>query len=290
MAGTPPGGGQDRAARALAEAISETPAGKRATVRNVVGRGGGVAWESITRQPGDGSHVAISSPTLVTNSLLDSREVRTDDMTHVAMLCVEPLVFVVAPDNPIENVDEVLARLAGGAVDVAIATALRNVNHLSVATVARHAGVAPADLDVTAFDSAGVAVQAVVDGGVVLAVVSAASAIDATVAGLARPIAVSAPIRARPPFDDVPLLTESGIDCTLATWRGVVGPPHMDEDSLDRLESLLAAATETQAWSQAIARFTWVPSFAKHEAATRFVERERVQTSRALTELGMIDG
>lgn len=290
MAGTPPGGGQDRAARALAAAISETPSGTEATVRNIVGRGGGVAWESLTQHPGDGSHVAISSPTLVTNSLLDPREVELDGLTHVAILCVEPLVFVVDSGDSIENMDDVLTRLAGNAVDVAIATALGNVNHLSVAAVASHAGIAPADLDVTAFDSARVAVQAVLDGQAMLAVVSAASAIDATAAEQVRPIAVSAPSRARPPFDEVPLLAESGIDCTLSTWRGVVGPPDMDENSIERLESLLAAATKTRAWSQANDRYAWVPSFATHEAATRFVERERDHASRALTELGMIDG
>ena len=70
VAGTPPGGGQDRPARALIETIAahglvEQPI----SLVNIPGRGGGNAWDHLRAHPGDGHVLAINSPTIITNQL-----------------------------------------------------------------------------------------------------------------------------------------------------------------------------------------------------------------------------
>jgi putative tricarboxylic transport membrane protein len=94
IAGTPAGGGQDRAARALAQALPiET------FVTNVPGRGGGNGWDLLAGRTGDPHVVSISSPTLITNKLRGEASIDHVDLTPLAHLCTESLVFAVRSDR-----------------------------------------------------------------------------------------------------------------------------------------------------------------------------------------------
>ena len=71
VAGTPPGGGQDRPARALIEVLTanrllDVPV----KLANFPGRGGGNAWEYLRGKHGDAHVLAINSPTIISNRLL----------------------------------------------------------------------------------------------------------------------------------------------------------------------------------------------------------------------------
>ena len=287
-AGTPPGGGQDRAARALAAAIDELN-GARVTVTNVVGRGGGVAWESLGDRPGSGELISISSPTMLTNHLHDRGEPGPDDVTHLAILCIEPLLFAVPRSSPVSNAGELVAALAGdpSEVPVSIATALGNVNHMALAAVAAHAGSGMPP--VTAFPSAAAAIDAAISNAG-LAVVSAASALDAVIGGELQALAASSTARVGPPLDEVPTWTELGVECAHATWRGVAGPPGLAADTVHAWEDVLAAAVATDTWQRAAERHAWVPWFLVGDAAIEFVETETASIRASLHGLGMVDG
>jgi putative tricarboxylic transport membrane protein len=288
-AGTPPGGGQDRAARALAAAIDES-GGPAVSVTNVVGRGGGAAWEALGARPGAGEVISISSPTMLTNHLHDPGEPGREDVTHLAILCIEPLVFAVPQASPLTSADDLLRALAEDPekVRVAIATARGNVNHMAVAAVAAHAGSAPPPVD--ALPSAAAALDTALSGAASLAVVSAASALRLIADGVLRPLAVSSTARVGPPLDYVPIWTELGIDCALATWRGVVGPPGLTAGTVHDWEEVLATAVSTEAWQRAVDAYAWVPWFLVGEAAAEFVGTEEKAIRGSLAALGMLDG
>ncbi len=288
VAGTPPGGGQDRAARALAAAI-EHASGVDVTVSNVVGRGGGAAWETIRVRPGDARIVSISSPTLLSNHLHDPTEPGVDDLTHVAMLCTEPLMFAVAADSPSASPEDLLAGLARGSVRVVVATALGNVNHMAVADVAAHVGVPIAEMDVSAFGSAKEAVSSLgIDAD--LAVVSAASALGGIDQGLVRAVALSSPDRLGGELAHVPLWSERGVAVSRSTWRGVVAPPGLHIEDRQHLEELLSAAVVAAPWQDAIVQHAWVPTFLLGSDAEAFVAGEHESMRDSLRRLGMLDG
>ena len=102
IAGTPAGGGQDRAARALASALEET-SDIAVRVSNVPGRGGGNAWDVLCTHDGDGHRLSISSPTLITNRLTDVSDLDLDTLTQIAMLYSEYIVFAVPAASPLES-------------------------------------------------------------------------------------------------------------------------------------------------------------------------------------------
>ena len=71
VAGTPPGGGLDRSARALVKAIeSKRLLDVPARVSNVAGDGGRKAWAWLDQHPGDPHVLCISSSNLATDHLL----------------------------------------------------------------------------------------------------------------------------------------------------------------------------------------------------------------------------
>lgn len=284
LAGTPAGGGQDRAARALAQALASTEV-KEVDVRNVVGRGGGVAWRSVSRRHGDGHLLAISSPTLVTNAIADTSEVQIDELTHLALLCTEYFAFVAPPDG--RDLGSVLDR--PGTV-AAVATSLHNANHAALAAVARRLGTDPRRLEVRAFGSARTAVAEVASGAADVCVVSAASALPEFEEGSVRIVAVSAPTRMPGPLAGVPTWTELGVACEFGTWRGVVAPPALAPEKRAFWTRAIERAARSEEWLEALGRHLWSDTLLVGSDAEAFVTGEDRRLRSALLDLGVIHG
>jgi len=95
VAGTPPGGGLDRAARALVKALEarrmlDVPI----SVNNVAGDGGRKAWAYLAQRPGDPHVVSISSANITTDHLLGKSTFDHGDFTPLAILYTEYIAFV----------------------------------------------------------------------------------------------------------------------------------------------------------------------------------------------------
>ncbi len=96
IAGTPPGGGLDRSARALARAIEanrlvDVPV----AVVNVPGDGGRNAWVHMERFAGDGHVISISSPNMAADYLMGVTKSDPDRYPPLAILYSEYIAFVV---------------------------------------------------------------------------------------------------------------------------------------------------------------------------------------------------
>lgn len=278
IAGTPPGGGQDRAARALAAAI-----GGRVT--NFPGRGGSVAWEHLAGLPPAGDVVAISSPTLLTNAIHRISPLDHTGLTPLGRLCREGLVFAVAIASPIDTPAALADALASGLV-AAVATSRGNVNHAAVALVAAARGAVPAP--VRDFGSARQAVADVIADNSGVAVVSAASVLPDLAS--VRVVAVSAPTRLPAPLDHASTWLEAGVDCALVTWRGVVGPPTLRAGQVERWDEILAAAVASASWKEALAANLWTADHRPASEERRLLDAEYATLRRSLTSLEVAGG
>ncbi|MGQ0752645.1 MAG: tripartite tricarboxylate transporter substrate binding protein, partial [Betaproteobacteria bacterium] len=125
IVGTPPGGGQDRPARALIRVLE---ADRLITVpmklTNIPGKGGGNAWDALRSRARDPHVLSISSAPLLTNRLLGVTDYDHTGLTPVAHLYAEYLAFVVRADSKIETGGAFLDALKRdpGAFEIAIAT------------------------------------------------------------------------------------------------------------------------------------------------------------------------
>jgi putative tricarboxylic transport membrane protein len=291
VAGTPPGGGLDRAARALAKAIEankliDVPV----KVVNVGGDGGRRAWTHVDRCPGDGHVIGISSPNMAADYLSGVTTSDPDRFAPLAILYSEYIAFVVRSGGAIRSGADLLQGFArnAGAMTVSLATSLGNSNHVALAKVIRHAGGDIGAPNVRVFDTALDAVADVVAGTAEVGAVTAASAVPELEAGRLRAIGVSSPARLPGPYATAPTWSEQGVDCLVGSWRGVSGPPGLGASQIAFWRGVLAAATASAQWQSDLARHFWTGMYLDGAALRDYLARERTEMKAMLGELGLL--
>jgi len=292
VAGTPPGGGLDRSARALVKAIeSKRLLDVPVTVNNIAGDGGRKVWAYLDRFPGDPHVLCISSSNLATDHLLGATAFDHETaFTPLAILYTEYIAFLARSDSSLKSGAGLIARLAAdaGSTTVALSTSLGNPNHIALAKVVRHAGGDVKAPKIRVFDSALDAVADVVAGSADICAVTAASAVKEIVAGTMNAFAVSAPQRLAGPYAQTPTWIEQSVDCVIGAWRGVSGARGLTPGQIVFWESLLAEAVKTDVWRDELARLYWIPSYLDGLALHEHLGRERREMASVLKELGLL--
>lgn len=292
VAGTPPGGGLDRAARALAGAIEKNRlADVPLRINNMPGDGGKKSWVYLDGRAGDPNVASISSVNLTTDHLLGAAPFHHERaFTPLAILYTEYIAFLVRSDSSLRKGDDLLARFAknAGAVTVALSISIGNPNHIALAKVIRHAGGDARAPRVRVFDSALDAVADAMAGNADVAAVTAASAAKELSAGDMRALAVSAPARLTGLFAQAPTWREQSVDCVIGSWRGVTGARGISADQIAYWEKLLRAATATDEWRTELARHYWTPMPLYGGTLWDHLERERAEMQVILEELGLL--
>jgi len=283
IAGTPPGGGQDRTARALASAI-----GDGIEVRNVPGRGGSNGWDELATLSGVTDVAAVSSPTLITNALVGESTIDDRDLTPIAVLYTEYSAMVASSGTKWEDPEVTFEALSRGMLTVSFATALGNMNHLVLAEMASGLGGTVATLELRVFESARDAVADVLGNNSDIAIVSAASVVSEMKAGTVTALGLSSPDRLAGVFSDVPTATELGLSCVRGTWRGLVGPPGLDEKRVADWDEALSSVTASENWKQSIAESLWLDTFLGAAETRRFLASEREELAKLLESVGLI--
>jgi putative tricarboxylic transport membrane protein len=292
VAGTPPGGGLDRVARALEKAIVaakllDVPV----DVVNVPGDGARKCWTGfVDKHPGDAHVLGISSPNLVTDYLVGIANFEHGKYVPVATLVTEYIAFAARADSELKSGQDLLARLgrAPGQVKVALSTALGNPNHVALAKLTRQQG---GDINapvIRVFDTALDAVADVIAGNADVCAVTAASVLAEQKAGRVRVLAITAPQRLAGSFADTPTWNELGADCVIGAWRGVTGPSGITREQVAYWAAILDAATKTQVWRDELARLSWSPQFQAGPALDSYLANERADFVAVLGDLGLL--
>jgi putative tricarboxylic transport membrane protein len=293
IAGTPPGGGLDRTARALLRAIAvnrlvDVPV----KVVNVGGDGGRKAWTHVARHAGDGHVIGISSPNMTADYLTGVTTSDPERFSAIAILYSEFIAFVVRADGAIRDGGDLLRRLAqdAAAVKIALSTSLGNSNHVAVAKVIRHAGGDTRAPTMRVFDTALDAVADVVAGHADVGAITAASAVGELDAGRLKAIGISAPVRLGGPYAAAPTWSEQGVDCVIGSWRGASGPPGLQSPQVAFWRTTLAAARSTAEWRSDLAGHFWTEMYLDGEELRDYLARERTDMRAVLDELGLLSG
>ena len=292
IAGTPPGGGLDRVARALVKAIGEARLiDVPLEVVNVPGGGARKAWTQVVdKNAGDAHVVAISSPNLTTDYLVGAADFEHSKYTPIATLVTEYIAFAARADSTLTSGRDWLDRLkqnAAGAT-VALSTALGNPNHIALAQLVKPVGANVNAPVIRVFDSALDCVADVMAGNAQVCAVTAASVLKEFNAGRLRVLAISAPARLAAPFADVPIWNEQGADCVIGAWRGVSGPSGLSPAQVTFWENVVAAATREPCWAEDLARLSWSPLVLTGAALRAYLARERAEFVAVLGELGLL--
>lgn len=292
VAGTPPGGGLDRVARAVVKAMAEgNLVDVPIEIKNIPGGGARRAWTHfIDNHPGDGHIIGISSPNLTTDYLVGAASFEHSKYVPIATLLTEYIAFAVKSDSPLQTGADLLRLLGSNPakVTVALSTALGNPNHVALAKLTQQVGGDVSAPVIRVFDTALDAVADVVEGRADVCAVTAASVLAELAAGRVRLLGITAPQRLSGPFATTPTWQEQSVDCTIGAWRGITGPAGLTAAQVGFWQTVLKAVTRQPVWRQELSRLSWSPLYQDGATLNRYLAKERADFVATLGELGLL--
>jgi putative tricarboxylic transport membrane protein len=290
IVGTAPGSGSDATARLIDRLLHAARLlDGSSTVVNKPGGGGAVALAYLTQHAGSGTHVLVTSPTLLTNQIVGRTTVSYRDLTPLAQLGTASVVFSVRADSDIASGRDLAAKLKRdpASVTFALANALGNHNHIAIAELAHAVGVDPRKAKVVVFNSSGQVVTALLGAHTDVVASPVSSVVEQAKAGRVRIVAVSAEHRLPGALAAVPTWKEQGCDVVAANWRSVVGPRGMTAAQVEYWDSALARVAQQDEWKRDLAAKLEEDTYLDSASTRRYMDAQYAKLTTILRELGL---
>jgi tripartite-type tricarboxylate transporter receptor subunit TctC len=237
----PPGGSVDTMARILAQKLSDN-LGQQFIVENRAGAGGNTGAEGVAKAEPDGHTLLFTAPgPLVINQTLYSKGLPFDpakDFAPVALFATAPIVLMVHPSLPANNVQELiaLAKKEPGKVNFASA-GNGSTNHLSGELFKRMANI---DIVHVPYRGAGPAMNDLVGGHVQMFFDLLPSSLQQISGGKVRGLA-NAGAKRPTALPDLPTIAEQGLPgFDSSSWFGLVAPAKTPPAVLAKLSDEVA--------------------------------------------------
>ncbi|MBI1776676.1 MAG: tripartite tricarboxylate transporter substrate binding protein [Proteobacteria bacterium] len=285
-----PGGGLDITARTLQRLFQEEKvADQPVTVVNKPGGSGTIGIAYINQHKGDGHFICVQSPPLMTNEIIGSSQLGLKDVTPVALLVTEEIIFSVAADSPIKTGRDLVDALRKDpdSIAIAVSSSPGGHSHAAAALVMKAVGGDPKKLKMVFFASGGEAATAVMGGHVAVAVTPASAILGHRQAGRIRVIGIPSEARLPGALADVPTWKEQGVDVVFYAWRTLVGPKGMTQVELDWWDNALAKLTRSPQWQEDVRRNLWTANYRNSKDVGAFFAAEHARLAQVLGELGL---
>lgn len=266
-----PGGTTDLIARLVATPLQER-LGQPIVVENRPGAGATVGSLVVAQAAPDGHTLVLSnvashaiSPTLYGNVRYDA----VRDFSHIALLTLNPSVFVANPRAGIANMADLVRIHRERGLDMA-SSGSGSSNHLLIVKMGQVLG---REINHIPFRGAGPAMTAVIGGQVPLMSDSLPSAAAHIRQGSVKAIAMSSAER-HPSFPDVPTFREQGYDIVASSWFGLSGPANLPRPIVDRLAREVGAILDSDSTRARFAEIGGSPGHLTPEEYAAFVASE----------------
>jgi tripartite-type tricarboxylate transporter receptor subunit TctC len=240
------GGGTDATGRILAS-LMEKELGVPVSVVNRTGGSGVVGHSAIATAAPDGYTLGVVTVEIGMMHWQGLTELTYDDYTPLALYNADAAGLQVRADAPWDSAEAVLdAVKASPGEHKSSGTGQGGIWHLALAGMLQEAGIPPDAAPWVPSQGAAPGLQDLVAGGVDIVTCSVPEAQALLEAGRVRSLAVMSEER-NPAFPDVPTLKEAtGLDWTVAAWRGIAGPKGLPQEVSDKIVPLLQQIWESQ--------------------------------------------
>lgn len=240
-----PGGGTDTVARTLGQAMG-TVLNQSVVIVNKPGAATNIGAEYVARAKADG-YVVMSADTgtLAANPFIYSKLTYNaeKDFSPIGLTVRFPMILVVNPNVPAQNMKEFIAWAKAQAQGVSYATpGSGSPHHLATELFHEMTGL---NLSHVPYRGAAPAVQDVVAGQVPMMFVDTASGYQFITSGKLRAIGVASAKRVKN-FESIATLSEQGLKNFEAyAWQGLVAPAGTPAEVIQTLNKALWAAMQT---------------------------------------------
>ncbi len=240
----PPGGGNDILARMLGPKMAEG-LGKPVVIDNRPGAGGNLGTDQAARSPADGYTIVIASNQVTINPGLGQKlpfDIERN-FSPVALVASVPMLLVVHPSVPVNNVAELIALARTQPAKLNHATPGNGTpQHLAFELLNKLAKI---EVTHVPYKGTGPAVADLLGGQVQAAFATLASVAQHVRAGKLRAIAV-APAQRSPLMPDVPTVAESGVPgYDVPLWYSILAPAGTPAEAVERLAGELRRIVES---------------------------------------------
>lgn len=291
VAGSAPGGSNDKTARAMERILAANKlVPTTLTVVNKPGGGGSIAYTYVSQRAGDAHYLAIGSSNLLSNNIVGSSTLSHHDFTPIAQLYNDYAVFAVRTESTMKSGRELAERLRKepGKVVVGFANTFGGSRHIAAGLVVKAVGSNVRDLKPVVFKGSAEAITALLGGHIEVVVVGAVNSIAHVASGRMRVIGVAAPQRfASGALANAPTWREQDVDVVYGNWRAIYGPKGLTPAQLRYWEEALRRMSDTPEWKADLEKNYWSPEFIVGEKLRGEIEREQAYLKTVLAELGL---
>jgi len=288
MIGANPGGGYDQTGRGIGKALQEAGIADAVTYENKGGAGGTIALAQFANaSKADGNSMLVVGAIMVGAIVQNKPPMTLANVTPVARLLAEYNVFVVPAASPIKSMKDVVEQMKKDPASVKWGGGSKgSIDHVSVAMIAREAGVDVTKMNYVPFKGGGEAVIAMLGGHVTVGTSGLAELDEFIKSGKLRPIGITSAQRLK--GVNVPTLKEQGIDVEIFNWRGVYGAAGITPEQRKKLVDSVAKATKTKAWAETLEKNNWTPSLLTGDEFGKFVDDDHARMRALMVKLGML--
>jgi len=235
------GGNTDIIARIIAQRLGEQFS-QQFVVDNRPGAAGALAAEVVARAPADGSTLLMATlgqialaPVLNKTSYDPAK-----DFVPISNIGTNPLVLVVHPSIPADNVAEFIAYVRRQPDKLPyVASGVGSLTHLSMVLFLQRAGI---EMTPVMYKGGAAPLTDVIAGHVKAYFANLSVVVPHATSGAVRLLAVSSEKRA-PQLPEVPTMIESGFPgFKTLLWTGLMAPARTPKEIVDRLAKAVADA------------------------------------------------
>jgi tripartite-type tricarboxylate transporter receptor subunit TctC len=270
----PPGGGNDVAARLVAQRLGER-LGQSVVVENRAGANGIVGLQALMHSPPDGYMLGVGAagPMAVNPSIYAKLPYDPlKDFTPITNLAIFPLLLVMHPSLPAKTLAELvnLARARRAQLNYA-SPGVGNSGHLAGELLNRMAAVRITHVP---YKGQGPAIADLLAGHVHLLWASIPSVIGHVQTGKLNALAVGTAKRL-PSLPEVPTAAESGVPGYEAySWVGLIGPAKLPSEVLERLNREVVDIVRTPDFAEQLLKQGAIPDAQPPEQFAAYIKSE----------------
>ena len=291
VAGSAPGGSNDKTARAMERILgAQKLVPTTLTVINRPGGGGSIAYTYVAQRAGDPHYLAIGSSNLLSNHIVGSSTLTQHDFTAIAQLYEDYAVFAVRTESPLRTGKDLAERLRKdpGKVIIGFANTFGGSRHVAAGLLVKGVGSNVRDLKPVVYKGSAEAITNLLGGHIEVVVVGAANTVAHVGAGTMRVIGVAGPQRfTSGVLATAPTWREQGVDVVYGNWRAIYAPKGLATAQVRYWEDALRKMSDTPEWRADLEKNYWTPVFVVGNELRAEIEREHNYLKTVLTELGL---
>ncbi|GAA4417101.1 tripartite tricarboxylate transporter substrate binding protein [Advenella sp. WQ 585] len=273
----PPGGPSDIGARPLAAHLQKM-LGQSVVIDNRAGAGGNIGSNMVAKAKPDGHTLLLSSsgpfvinPYIYAKMPYDAEK----DFTPISNLLQVPLVLVVNPSVPVNNLQELLAYIKEKKGDFQWASAGNGTTQHLTGELFRM--TAKLDMVHVPYKGTAPAITDLLGGHVPMMFDSTIAIVPHIKAGKVRPIAISSPERS-PLLPEVPTFAEAGLPGVEASaWYGLFAPANTPAEVVNTLNKATLDFMQTSEYKRILDETGSRPVGDTPENFAAFVKQEAIK-------------